>query len=53
MIFAVVLADSANLVTLAPNGGYALELQVFYLLGALTVMLLGAGRYSIGGRRWN
>jgi putative oxidoreductase len=53
MIFAVVLADSANLVALAPNGGYALELQVFYLLGALTVMLLGAGRYSIGGRRWN
>jgi putative oxidoreductase len=34
-------------------GGYALELETIYLLGGLSVMLLGAGRYSIAGGRWN
>ncbi len=33
----------------AKSGGYALELQMFYLFGGITVMLLGAGRYSLGG----
>jgi hypothetical protein len=33
----------------------SLELQGLYLFGALTVVLLGAGRFSVGGTngRWN
>jgi putative oxidoreductase len=53
MIMAVVLAGMGRLTAFNPMGGYALELEAFYLLGGLSVMLLGAGRYSIGGGRWN
>jgi putative oxidoreductase len=37
------------------SGGYALELQALYLVTAIVVALIGAGRYSIGGLygRWN
>jgi putative oxidoreductase len=53
MAMAVVLAGMGNLMTLNPMGGYALELEALYLFGGLSVMLLGAGRYSIMGGRWN
>jgi putative oxidoreductase len=53
MIVAVALAGMGNLLALNPMGGYALELEALYLFGGLSVMLLGAGRYSIGGGRWN
>jgi putative oxidoreductase len=42
-----------QLFALNPMGGYALELEAFFLLGGLSVMLLGAGRYSIGSDSWN
>ena len=35
---------------LAPEGGYALELQAFYLFTAVALALTGAGRFSVGGR---
>jgi putative oxidoreductase len=37
------------------SGGWALELQGMYLIVALSIALLGAGRYSPGGTggRWN
>jgi putative oxidoreductase len=53
MAMAVVLAGMGNLMALNPMGGYALELEALYLVGGLSVMLLGAGRYSIMGGRWN
>ena len=35
-------------------GGYALEVEMFYLFGGLSVALLGAGRFGLGiGGRWN
>jgi putative oxidoreductase len=49
MIVAVLLAGMAHLLTINAFGGYALELEAFYLFGALAVMLLGAGRFSLGG----
>jgi putative oxidoreductase len=49
MIFAVGLAGMNALFTLNALGGYALELEAFYLFGAVAIMLLGAGRISIGG----
>ena len=55
MLVAVLLVHTADLLSLGDQGGYALELQAFYLFGALAIVLLGAGRYSIGGLngRWN
>ncbi|HLU77071.1 MAG TPA: DoxX family protein [Burkholderiales bacterium] len=55
MIFAIVLAHSHQLFSLTKSGGWALELQGMFLFGALAVALLGAGRYSAGGRygKWN
>ncbi|GKT21290.1 DoxX family protein [Acidovorax sp. SUPP3334] len=49
MLVALGLVHMADLVALNQQGGWALELQGLYLFGALSVMLLGAGRYSVGG----
>jgi putative oxidoreductase len=35
--------------TLNPGGGWALELQGLYLLGALCIVFLGAGMFSVDG----
>ena len=53
MIVAVALAGMGQLMALNPMGGYALELEAFILFGGLSIVLLGAGRYSIAGGRWN
>jgi putative oxidoreductase len=54
MIVAIVLAGMGSLLALNAQGGYALELEMFYLLGGLSVVLLGAGRIGVGiGGRWN
>ena len=55
MLFAIGLAHSEQLFELGKQGGWALELQGFYLFGAIAIALLGAGRLSLGGARgtWN
>jgi putative oxidoreductase len=55
MIVALALAHIPQFFTLGKSGGWALELQGFYFFTAVAVALLGAGRYSIGGRsgKWN
>lgn len=55
MLVAVALVHGGDFARLTPNGGWALELQAFYLTVALAVALVGAGRYSVGGvnGRWN
>lgn len=53
MLVAILLVHSHEVFTLTKNGGWALELQGLLLISAVTVALLGAGRYSIGGSRWN
>jgi putative oxidoreductase len=55
MIVAVALAHSGQIFSLAPSGGLAIEPAAMYLLGAIAVALLGAGRYSItrGRGRWD
>ena len=50
MVVALALVHTKDLFHLGPQGGYALELQAMYLFTALAIMLLGAGRFSIGGR---
>jgi putative oxidoreductase len=47
MLVAVYLSHQGDLAHLGKGGGWALELQAFYFVGALCVMLLGAGRFSV------
>ena len=49
MIVAVLLAHTSQFFTLNETGGWALELQGMFFFAAVTIALLGAGRYSIGG----
>ena len=44
---AVWLAHTADLFHLAKGGGYALELQTLYFVGAVAIALLGPGRYAV------
>ena len=55
MLVALALSHMAQLFTISKSGGYGLELQAFYLFTAVAIAILGAGRYSLGGRygRWN
>jgi putative oxidoreductase len=49
MIVALLLVHTSQFFTLNETGGWALELQGMYLGAAIAVVLLGAGRYSVGG----
>lgn len=55
MIIAVALAHGSQIFTMGKTGGWALELQGFFFFTAVAVALLGAGRYSMGGKsgKWN
>jgi putative oxidoreductase len=50
MIVAIALAHSAEFFQLGKTGGWSLELQGMFLFGALAIVLLGAGRYSVAGK---
>ncbi|SCX95119.1 putative oxidoreductase [Nitrosospira sp. Nl5] len=47
MIFALVLAHRSQLFSLTGTGGWALELQGFYLFSGLAILFLGSGRMAI------
>lgn len=49
MLFAVWLMHMPQLGEITKNGGWALELQAFYLFSALAIVMFGAGRLSLGG----
>jgi putative oxidoreductase len=49
MAFAVYLVHTSQLFTLNQQGGWALELQGMYFFVAVSIALLGAGRFSAGG----
>lgn len=55
MVVAVALAHGHQLFSIGKTGGHALELQFLFLFAAVTVALIGAGRFSLGGLRgrWN
>jgi putative oxidoreductase len=55
MVVAILLVHTGQLLQLSPEGGWALELQGLFLTVPIAIALLGAGRYSVGGRagRWN
>ena len=47
MVVAIALAHGSHLSGLAKSGGWALELQGFYLLTAIVVSLIGPGKFAI------
>jgi len=47
MVVALLLVHTHQFFTLAGSGGWALELQAFYLLTALALIFLGPGRFRI------
>lgn len=55
MAVAILLVHAKELTQLSGTGGWALELQGMFLAGAISVALLGAGRFSLGGvkGKWN
>jgi putative oxidoreductase len=50
MLAAIYLSRMHDILALNAQGGYALELEIFYLVGGLCVVLSGAGRFSLGGK---
>ncbi len=50
MVVAVLLVHTGEVLTLTPNGGWALELDAFFGVCGLVVALLGAGTFSFGRR---
>jgi len=50
MLFAIGLVHTKDVFLLTKTGGWAIELQAFFLLTALVVALIGPGRYSMNGR---
>lgn len=55
MVVAILLVHAKELTQLSGTGGWALELQGMFLAAAISVALLGAGRFSVGGvkGKWN
>lgn len=50
MVVAVLLMHMGQLSSLNGQGGWQLELQAMFLVGALAIALLGPGRFSVNGR---
>jgi putative oxidoreductase len=50
MLFAVMLVHRADLFLLTKTGGWAVELQAFFLFTALAIAFMGPGRFSINQR---
>ena len=46
MVVALLLAHSGDFFSLTEHGGWAVELQMFYLLSALAVVFLGSGKLA-------
>ena len=46
MVFALFLAHTDEFLSLSEHGGWALELQGFYLVGGLVVALIGSGHFA-------
>ena len=46
MVLAIFLAHSGDFFSLTEHGGWAVELQMFYLLSALAIVFLGSGKLA-------
>jgi putative oxidoreductase len=46
MIFALMLAHASQIFTMSKTGGWAMELQGFYLFCGLAIYFLGSGKFA-------
>ena len=47
MIFAVGLVHTGDIFSITMHGGWAIELQAFYLFGGLSILFLGSGKLAV------
>ncbi len=47
MVFAIWLAHAKDILALGKHGGWAIELQGFYLFVAIAIIFLGSGRFAV------
>ena len=48
MLVAIGMAHADDIFVVKRQGAWAIELQMFYVLASLSILLQGAGRYTIG-----
>jgi len=55
LVIAVALAHPNDVLALGKTGGWKIELQALYIIGALVVGMMGPGRFSVsrGRGRWD
>ena len=55
MLGAIFIALRDKMFTLNMGGGWAIELEMLFLLGGITIFLLGSGKYSLskGNGAWD
>ena len=50
MLGAIGLAHSSDILAITKHGAWAIELQMFYILTSVTILLQGAGKYSLDNK---
>ncbi|MDK2064578.1 DoxX family protein [Aliarcobacter butzleri] len=50
MVFAIFLAHGSEIFALEKTGGPVIELALLYLLASVSIMFLGAGKYSLDAK---
>jgi putative oxidoreductase len=55
LLMAIVLVRKGDVASLNQGGGWAIEVELLFLLGGIAIFLLGSGRYSLsrGRGRWD
>ena len=55
MFSAIMIAQRSKIPVLSRAGGWAIELEMLFLLGGIAIFLLGSGRYALskGEGRWD
>lgn len=55
LLMAVVLVRRGDVLKLNQGGGWAIEVEMLFLIGGVAIFLLGSGRYSLskGQGRWD
>lgn len=51
MFIAILTTHTAEIFALNQFGGWAIELQAFYLFGAIAIFFTGAGKYSVSRKQ--
>ncbi|MDR2954484.1 MAG: DoxX family protein [Prevotella sp.] len=50
MIVAVATAHAGDILTLSPQGGWAIELPALYFFGAIALAFTGGGKYALSNK---